>query len=191
MQPGIARASYMNEQSESLAGILSGSYAAIFLDDMHGEEHTDEIDMHTVLYSLQRMSRRDARQPRPPWSSLTLRRRTSDERAAGRARVSESWRLSALRCRRRGVEMWGSLRWVRAVCSCGTAAPYGPARLAVPSALPRPVLRGRNFRPAPVSNGGHLVPSKGGVSTEGGPVRLIFGIVPLLPSRWGRSTPPR
>ena len=37
MQPGIARASYMNEQSESLAGILSGSYAAIFLDDMHGE----------------------------------------------------------------------------------------------------------------------------------------------------------
>ena len=57
---------------------------------MHGEEHTDEIGMHTVLYSLQRMSRRDARQPRPPWSSLTLRRRTSDERAASRARVSES-----------------------------------------------------------------------------------------------------
>ena len=88
MQPGISRASYMNEQSESLAGILSGSYAAIFLDDMHGEEHTDEIGMHTVLYSLQRMSRRDARQPRPPWSSLTLRRRTSDERAASGARVS-------------------------------------------------------------------------------------------------------
>ena len=43
--------------------------------------------MHTVL-SLQRMSRRDARQPRPPWSSLTLRRRTSDERAASGARVS-------------------------------------------------------------------------------------------------------
>ena len=43
MQSGIARASYMNEQSESLAGILSGSYAAIFQDDMHGEEHTDEI----------------------------------------------------------------------------------------------------------------------------------------------------
>ena len=90
MQPGIARASYMNEQSESLACILSGSYAAIFLDDMHGEEHTDEIGMHTVLYSLQRMSRRDARQPRPPWSSLTLRRRTSDERAASVASVSES-----------------------------------------------------------------------------------------------------
>jgi hypothetical protein len=49
MQPGIARASYMNEQSESLAGILSGSYAAIFLVDMHGEEHTDEIGMHAVL----------------------------------------------------------------------------------------------------------------------------------------------
>ena len=73
---------------------------------MHGEEHTDEIGMHTVLYSLQRMSRRDARQPRPPWSSLTLRRRTSDERAASGARVSESWRQSPqsnLRCRRRGV----------------------------------------------------------------------------------------
>ena len=106
MQPGIARASYMNEQSESLAGILSGSYAAIFLDDMHGEEHTDEIGMHTVLYSLQRMSRRDARQPRPPWSSLTLRRRTSDERAASSASASETWRQSPqsnLRCRRRGV----------------------------------------------------------------------------------------
>ena len=89
--------------------------------------------MHTVL-SLQRMSRRDARQPRPPWSSLTIRRSTSDERAASRARVSESWRLSALRCRRRGVEMWTSLRWVRAVCSCGTAAPYGPARSGCPSA---------------------------------------------------------
>ena len=134
MQPGIARASYMNEQSESLAGILPCTHAAIFLTDTHGEEHTDEIGMHTVLYSLQRMSRRDARQPRPPWSSLTLRRRTSDERAASRARVSESWRLSALRCRRRGVEMWGSLRWVRAVCSCGTAAPYGPARSGCPSA---------------------------------------------------------
>ena len=82
MQPGIARASYMNEQSESLAGILPCTHAAIFLIDTHGEEHTDEIGMHTVLYSLQRMSRRDARQPRPPWSSLTLRRRTSDERAA-------------------------------------------------------------------------------------------------------------
>ena len=130
----LARASYMNEQSESLAGILPCTHAAIFLIDTHGEEHTDEIGMHTVLYSLQRMSRRDARQPRPPWSSLTLRRRTSDERAAGRARVSESWRLSALRCRRRGVEMWTSLRWVRAVCSCGTAAPYGPARSGCPSA---------------------------------------------------------
>jgi len=108
MQPGIARASYMNEQSESLAGILSGSYAAIFLTDTHGEEHTAKIGMHTVLYSLQRMSRRDARQPRLPWSSLTIRRITSDERAASRARVSESWRQSPqsnLRCRRRGVEI--------------------------------------------------------------------------------------
>ena len=90
MQSGIARASYMNEQSESLAGILSYTHAAIFLIDTHGEEHTDEIGMHTVLYSLQRMSHRDARQPRPPWSSLTLRRRTSDERAASVASVSES-----------------------------------------------------------------------------------------------------
>ena len=105
---GIARASDMLEQSESLAGILPCTHAAIFLIDTHGEEHTDEIGMHTVLYSLQRMSRRDARQPRPPWSSLTLRRRTSDERAASRARVSESWRQSPqsnLRCRRRGVVM--------------------------------------------------------------------------------------
>ena len=65
MQPGIARAPYMNEQSESLAAILSGSHAAIFLIDMHGEEHTDEIGMHTVLYSLLRAPRRDARQPCP------------------------------------------------------------------------------------------------------------------------------
>jgi hypothetical protein len=109
VQPGIARASDMLEHSESLAGILPCTHAAIFLNDTHGEEHTDETGMHTVLYSLQRMSRRDARQPRPPWSSLTLRRRTSDERAASRARVSESWRQSPqsnLRCRRRGVEMW-------------------------------------------------------------------------------------
>ena len=107
MQPGIARASYMNEQSESLAGILPCTHAAIFLNDTHGEEHTDEIGMHTVLYSLQRMSRRDARQPRPPWSSLTLRRRTS-ERAASSASASEMWRQSPrsnLRCRRRGVVM--------------------------------------------------------------------------------------
>ena len=106
---GIARALDMTEQQKSLADILMHTNAAGFLLDLHGEEHTDEIGMHTVLYSLQRMSRRDARQPRPPWSSLTLRRRTSDERAASRARVSESWRQSPqsnLRCRRRGVVMW-------------------------------------------------------------------------------------
>ena len=107
---GIARASGMLAHRESLADILAHTHAAGFLVDKHGEEHTDEIGMHTVLYSLQRMSRRDARQPRPPWSSLTLRRRTSDERAASRARVSESWRLSALRCRRRGVELWAPTR---------------------------------------------------------------------------------
>ena len=76
--------------------------------------------MHTVL-SLQRMSRRDARQPRPPWSSLTLRRRTS-ERAASSPSASETWRQSPrsnLRCRRRGVVMWTGY----------------------PSALPRPALR--------------------------------------------------
>ena len=127
MQSGTARASDVLEQSESLAGILPCTHAANFLNDTHGEEHTDEIGMHTVLYSLQRMSRRDARQPRPPWSSLTLRRRTSDERAASGARVSESWRLSALRCRRRGVEMWAPLRWVRAGVRAGLrprAAPH-------------------------------------------------------------------
>ena len=37
MQSGIARASYMNEQSESLADILPCTHAAIFLIDMHGE----------------------------------------------------------------------------------------------------------------------------------------------------------
>ena len=86
-QSGIARTSDVLEQSESIADILSGTHTAIFLVDMHGMVHTDEIGMHTVLYSLQRMSRRDARQPRPPWSSLTLRRRTSDERAASGERA--------------------------------------------------------------------------------------------------------
>ena len=65
MQSGIARASDVLEQSESLAGILPCTHAAIFLNDMHGEEHTDEIGMHTVLYSLLRAPRRDARQPCP------------------------------------------------------------------------------------------------------------------------------
>ena len=66
MQPGIARASYMNEQSESLAGILPCTHAAIFLIDTHGEEHTDEIGVHTVLRVLQRTSYRDACQPSLP-----------------------------------------------------------------------------------------------------------------------------
>ena len=60
MQSGIARASYMNEQSESLADILPCTHAAIFLTDTHGEEHTDEIGMHTVLYSLPLGKRRKA-----------------------------------------------------------------------------------------------------------------------------------
>ena len=142
MQPGIARASYMNEQSESLAGILPCTHAAIFLTDMHGEEHTDEIGMHTVLYSLQRMSRRDARQPRPPWSSLTLRRRTSDERAASSARVSESWRQSPqsnLRCRRRGVVRWTGRMYLR-VTSTSAPACVKHRR------APRPVEARRLYR---------------------------------------------
>ena len=59
-QSGIARTSDVLEQSESIADILSGTHTAIFLVDMHGMVHTDEIGMHTVLYSLLRAPRRDA-----------------------------------------------------------------------------------------------------------------------------------
>ena len=61
---GIARASDMTEHPESLADILTHTHAAGFLDDTHGEEHTDEIGMHTVL---QRTPYRDA--PAPPCPS--------------------------------------------------------------------------------------------------------------------------
>ena len=64
-QSGIARASDVLEQSESIADILSNTHTAVFLVGMHGMVHTDEIGMHTVLYSLQRAPRRDARQPCP------------------------------------------------------------------------------------------------------------------------------
>jgi hypothetical protein len=64
-QSGIARTSDVLEQSESIADILSGTHTAIFLVDMHGMVHTDEIGMHTVLYSLLRAPRRDSRQPCP------------------------------------------------------------------------------------------------------------------------------
>ena len=66
VQPGISRASDMLEQSESLAGILPCTHAAIFLNGTHGEEHTDEIGVHTVLRLLQRSSYRDACQPSLP-----------------------------------------------------------------------------------------------------------------------------
>ena len=82
MQPGIARASYMNEQSESLAGILPCTHAAIFLNDTHGEEHTDEIGMHTVLNPLRRTPYRDA--PAPPCPSHRDVRRQDGERRRGR-----------------------------------------------------------------------------------------------------------
>ena len=75
--------------------------------------------MHTVL-SLQRMSRRDARQPRPPWSSLTLRRRTS-ERARPSERVrdvaAEPAEQSALPSPRGRKAGWLS------VCVTSTSAP--------------------------------------------------------------------
>ena len=90
MQPGIARASYMNEQSESLAGILSGSYAAMFLDDMHGEEHTDEIGVHTVLRVLQRKSYRDACQAPP--CPVVPHHVPQDVRAAARDRAARDGR---------------------------------------------------------------------------------------------------
>ena len=64
-QSGIARTSDVLEQSESIADILSGTHTAIFLVDMHGMVHTDEIGMHMVLYSLLRAPRRDSRQPCP------------------------------------------------------------------------------------------------------------------------------
>ena len=64
-QSGIARTSDVLEQSESIADILSGTHTAIFLVDMHGMVHTDEIGMHTVLYSLLRAPRRDSRPALP------------------------------------------------------------------------------------------------------------------------------
>ena len=97
--------------------------------------------MHTVL-SLQRMSRRDARQPRPPWSSLTLRCRTSDERAASRARVSESWRQSPqsnLRCRRRGVVRWTGRMYLRVTST-------SPPACVKHRRAPRPVEARRLYR---------------------------------------------
>ena len=149
MQSGIARASDVLEQSESLAGILPCTHAAIFLVDMHGEEHTDEIGMHPVLYSLQRMSRRDARQP---WSSLTLRRRTS-ERAASSASASETWRQSPrsnLRCRRRGVVRWSGFRPRNLDQHSGLReAPEGTSSRGSTASLQRAALNGQTggFRP--------------------------------------------
>ena len=141
-QSGIARTSDVLEQSESIADILSGTHTAIFLVDMHGMVHTDEIGMHTVLYSLQDMSRRDARQPRPPWSSLTLRRRTSDERAASSASASESWRQSPqsnLRCRRRGVVRWTGRMYLRVTST-------SPPACVKHRRAPRPVEARRLYR---------------------------------------------
>ena len=63
---GIARASDMMEHRESLADILTHTHAAGFLDDTHGEEHTDEIGVHSMLRVLQRTSYRDACQPSLP-----------------------------------------------------------------------------------------------------------------------------
>ena len=63
---GIARALDMTEQQKSLADILMHTNAAGFLLDLHGEEHTDEIGVHTVLRLLQRTSYRDACQPSLP-----------------------------------------------------------------------------------------------------------------------------
>jgi len=83
MLVGIARALDMTEQQKSLADILMHTNAAGFLLDLHGEEHTDEIGVHTVLRVLQRTSYRDACQPSlPARSSLTRCRRTSEQQRA-------------------------------------------------------------------------------------------------------------
>ena len=106
---GIARASDMMEQQKSLADILMHTNAAGFLLDLHGVEHTDEIGVHTMLRVLQRTSYRDACQPSLPGrpSPGAAGGPSSSARGAVRAgRRHETWRLSALRCRRRGVEMW-------------------------------------------------------------------------------------
>ena len=90
-QSGIARASDVLEQSESIADILSNTHTAVFLVGMHGMVHTDEIGMHTVLYSLQRAPRRDARQPCParPAHLLPQRRARPPKRpGAPRAAVA-------------------------------------------------------------------------------------------------------
>ena len=78
---GIARASDMTEHPESLADIPTHTHAAGFLVDTHGEEHTDEIGVHTVLSVLQRTSYRDACQPSLP-GRLTCVRRTSEQQRA-------------------------------------------------------------------------------------------------------------
>ena len=106
---GIERAVDMTEQQKSLADILTQTHAAGFLLDLHGEEYTDEIGVHTVLRLLQRTSYRDACQPSLPGrpSPGAAERPSSSARGAVRAgRRHETRRLSALRCRRRGVEMW-------------------------------------------------------------------------------------
>ena len=125
MLVGIARALDMTEQQKSLADILMHTNAAGFLLDLHGEEHTDEIGVHTMLRVLQRTSYRDACQPSLPGrpSSGAAERPSSSARGAVRAgRRHETRRLSALRCRRRrdspfssrakggrGIEMWNGL----------------------------------------------------------------------------------
>ena len=103
---GIARALDMTEQQKSLADILMHTNAAGFLLDLHGEEHTDEIGVHTVLSVLQRTSYRDACQPslpgRPspgaaerPSSSARGGRRRCGDRVGQLERVSMADRTAA------------------------------------------------------------------------------------------------
>ena len=115
----------MTEQQKSLADILMHTNAAGFLLDLHGEEHTDEIGVHTMLRVLQRTSYRDACQPSLPGrpSPGAAGGPSSSARGAVRAgRRHETRRLSALRCRRRrdspfssrakggrAIEMWNGM----------------------------------------------------------------------------------
>ena len=74
MQPGISRASDMLEQSESLAGILPCTHAAIFLNDTHGEiafayaKSWFLIDAVSVISTRRPRARAPERPPRArPW----------------------------------------------------------------------------------------------------------------------------
>ena len=83
---GIARALDMTEQQKSLADILMHTNAAGFLLDLHGKEHTDETRRSAGRSCARCSARRTGTlaKPLPARSSLTMCRRTSEQRARRR-----------------------------------------------------------------------------------------------------------